>query len=664
MAGRLAQHFFAVLPIVFGSTTGVDGHAAEHRQLLDDNSTNSSDDIEAEQISIEFDGSTGRYRVLSNLTGYLGVNGTVRGAGGLHHTEAAVNAGADALRTWGLDQMDRTIGDAEDAGLKISAGLWLPHWSGRYKECEDLEEDAFWMSARENYVAGVRKYKNSPAILWWTVGNEMELEVNPSAGNDCVWKRVEWIAQAVKEEDPNHPVGTCLAGVAKPKVTSIDELCPSLDFVGVNSYGDDALHVGPQLREWGWTRPFALLEFGPRGHWASPMTEFGSYVEESSTEKVPRYNNTCYSCYEDELCIGAFAFVWGWKWEKTGTWYNLFNEWTAVTENVTVPCPDCESEVMAALHKCWSGEARVDLPPSVHSVQVDGEVLADYSFTVPQSQAVTLQVNASHPAGKDMVAIWAVTKEVVSDAIGGAHEDTNQLLDTIWQEQAHTATGLEVSLNTSQLANGNIYRMYVFVRQDPATCEGNCDAQEAVASLPFYICHTAELGEVCYSQVMYAKTVGIVYHPQTYPGVTANSTFEEFQIMLHQKKEGECPAPCGAREWCYTSQPGEECYGNVMWAMEHGLEHTPEIYPWYLHNNATFETFQKWFYEKQTGICTNPCPPGSSTRTGSEDSESTYTATTTEVELHASSGHRASSAAALLSAFTCLAVSLIFLEAL
>ena len=29
-----------------------------------------------------------------------------------------------------------------------------------------------------------------------------------------------------------------------------------------------------------------------------------------------------------DRCVGFFAFLWGWKWEKTGTWFGLLNTWT------------------------------------------------------------------------------------------------------------------------------------------------------------------------------------------------------------------------------------------------------------------------------------------------------------------------------------------------
>merc|ERR1740121_1375006 len=100
---------------------------------------------------------------------------------------------------------------------------------------------------------------------------------------------------------------------------------------------------------------------------------------------------------------------------------------------------------------------------------------------------------------------------------------------------------------------------------------------------------------------------GIRAHPQTYPGVTAASSFEEFQVMLHQKGEGSCPAPCDMRALCHTSVEGEECHGFARWAMEHDVRRSPELYPAHLWNSTSFEAFQQFFYERRDGICPRPC---------------------------------------------------------
>uniref|UniRef100_A0A7S2L9Y0 Uncharacterized protein n=1 Tax=Zooxanthella nutricula TaxID=1333877 RepID=A0A7S2L9Y0_9DINO len=512
------------------------------------------------------------------------------------------------MRTWGTEEIRDQLARAADRGLRISSGIWLPHAPAAYEECDDLDADAWWNAQLASYVAAVRENKNSTALLWWTVGNEEELEVDVFRGNECVWKRLEWAVQAVKAEDPNHPVGTVTAGAMEPKVRLINEFCPSLDFLGVNSYGADSLIVGSSLQEWNFTKPYAIMEFGPRGHWVANRTEWGAYIEDTSSEKVPLYNATCYACKDDPFCIGAFAFVWGWKWEKTGTWYNMFNEWPDVTQNVSVPCTECEAEALGALQQCWTGGQPVTRPPTITGVEVNGSRLDDMSFIAPRSESVPVRVVATHPLGETLVGIYAVTDEIVSNAVGGAYEATNPLVAGVWPAAgvnattgASTAENLSVTMNTSGLSLGGEFRLYIFVRQDPETCQPNCRHQEAYASLAFRICHTAQAGEDCQSNVSYAMQTGIRTHPAAYPGLDGNSTFEEIQAMLYQMGRGSCPPPCGARDWCHTATQGEECYVRVQSLMDNqtALPHSLQ--------NASFETVQAHIQSSRDGVCPRPC---------------------------------------------------------
>jgi len=57
-------------------------------------------------------------------------------------------------------------------------------------------------------------------------------------------------------------------------------------------------------------------------------------------------------------------------------------------------------------------------------------------------------------------------------------------------------------------------------------------------------CHTAEPHDLCYKEVSWAMGNGINEHPEWYPGLTASSSFEEFQQVLHQGHHGDCAAPC------------------------------------------------------------------------------------------------------------------------
>jgi len=63
--------------------------------------------------------------------------------------------------------------------------------------------------------------------------------------------------------------------------------------------------------------------------------------------------------------------------------------------------------------------------------------------------------------------------------------------------------------------------------------------EEAVSS-----CHTARAGEGCFDKVKWASTEGISKDAKLYPGLTLESTFEDFQAYFHKAQYGGCQQPC------------------------------------------------------------------------------------------------------------------------
>ncbi|CAJ1327409.1 unnamed protein product [Effrenium voratum] len=359
-----------------------------------------------------------------------------------------------------------------------------------------------------------------------------------------------------------------------------------------------------------------------------PLREFGLCTGDLGGDNCfPRHRRLSFAwlCYDDPKCIGAFAFVWGWKWEKTGTWYGLFNEWTAVTENITLNCTICESEadpggvsfrrdpatgrpkVLGALQKCWTGQDKETKAPSLHSISMAGEPLQGQHFSVDQT-AVTLAVNASTTQGTALSAVWVVTEEVVSMAVGGAYEATNPLLPDLFENGPDNTSGmgLSVQLNTTSLKMGGEYRLYVFVREDPAACGARCNNHEAYASVAFKICHDAVPGEQCYSQVKYAMDHDLAANPGRYPGADTTSSFSEVQMVLAQLQLSGCQFPCDVSRWCHTTQPGEACYEYMEWLLEgNNTQDAPQALRWA--KSLSRLNTQRAIHENLPGICPRPC---------------------------------------------------------
>lgn len=205
-----------------------------------------------------------------------------------------------------MEQLDRHVDGrtlldrCQDLGITVMAGIWVQHERHGFDYSDPLQV----RRQREEVRAAVRKFKNHPAILIWGLGNEME---GPSAdGRDPrIWRELEELARIVKEEDPDHPVCTVIAGAAAGKVKAMMRDYPSIDILGVNAYAG-AAGVGTALAEAGWNKPFILAEYGPVGHWEVRQTPWGA----PSRRRRERKRKTT-SRPIVVRCRTREAFVWG-----------------------------------------------------------------------------------------------------------------------------------------------------------------------------------------------------------------------------------------------------------------------------------------------------------------------------------------------------------------
>ena len=218
----------------------------------------------------------------------LSVNGApffIRGAGGGGPKSLLLQCGGNSFRTWGIGPATRKeLDEAQRLGLRVALGVWLGHKEHgfNYNDPGSVEKQ------REEVRQAVLRYKDHPALLMWGLGNEMELHDN---NTPQLWKSVEDLAKMVHEIDAKHPAMTVIAEIGDKKVQKIQQYCPDIDVIGINSYGG-----GPSLaaryRAAGGKRPFVVTEFGPPGTWESGRNAFGAAPELTSTEKARHYRAT------------------------------------------------------------------------------------------------------------------------------------------------------------------------------------------------------------------------------------------------------------------------------------------------------------------------------------------------------------------------------------
>lgn len=309
----------------------------------------------------------------------------VKGAGGDKELEKLASFGANSIRTWSTGGLDAILDKADSLGLTVSAGIWLE------SECSWFSYSKPEQCAKqlERVKAEVLKYKGHPALLAWGIGNESEGD----GSNADYWKQLDRLAVMVKEIDPAHPTFTAVAGLAPAKVKGLNEHTPHLDYVGVNTYGG-VFSLRSHLEKVGWTRPWLLTEWGPQGFWERPKTPAGAPLEQTSTEKADMMRRA----YDGVIskggtCLGSYAFVWGWKFEATATWFGLLSH-----DGQTTAAAD-------VLQEKWSGKAPSNRAPTIQPLKgVPTQAVAPGS-------PLRVESAAGDPDGDPLTWKWALLPE-------------------------------------------------------------------------------------------------------------------------------------------------------------------------------------------------------------------------------------------------------------
>ena len=376
-------------------------------------------------------------KVVKTATGFqLTRGGTpyfIKGAGGSGSKTDLKAAGANSWRTWGADNLDDQLAQAQTLGMTVTVGIWLGH-----KEHGFSYEDAAAVAAqKETARKAILHYRDSPALLQWAIGNEME---NGQQDDLNMWAAIEDIAKMAHQLDPNHPIMTVVAEIGGDKVAQINAHCPDIDIVGINSYGGGP-SVGERYKAAGGVKPYEITEYGPAGTWESGKNAWGVVPELTSTEKAAHYRETYEKAVLAEpLCLGSYAFTWGSKQEATATWYGL-------------RLPDgSKLGAVDTLTELWSGQKPASLCPAIHSFTVQGSGQTTPGGTLKAALEVT------DPQNEPLKTTWVLQADPANYATGGDGQATPATYpDAIVASDAKSAT---VKMPTA----GGAYRLYAYAR--------------------------------------------------------------------------------------------------------------------------------------------------------------------------------------------------------
>ena len=399
------------------------------------------------QVTIEKTGVGGGWQLMVDKQPYF-----VKGAGGRKYIPELKAAGANTIRTWSTDYVTPVLDEAQKNGLKVCLGLWMKQERHKFNY-SDPEAVA---SQLQKLRSAVRRYRNHPALLMWCCG----IEVESGAGtNVAVYKAINDVARMVHEEDRNHPTTTAFAdlGYNNIKAALAAQYCPELDIFGVNSYGGLAT-MADRLKTVGWTRPYMIMEFGPKGQWEVSRTSWESEVEQMPLDKaafyLESYNKSISS--QENWCLGSFVFSWDYKFECTPTWYSMH----LADGSRMNPCD--------TMWRAWSGRDPTNRCPQIRWV---GSSLDRQK--VGPNKPFTLDVDVTDPDSDTLRIEWILMSEVKKKGSDGF--TTTDLKPIAGRITDSTLKKAKIMTPTAAGA----YRVFVYVYDG----RGNASS----ANMPFYV---------------------------------------------------------------------------------------------------------------------------------------------------------------------------------
>lgn len=400
--------------------------------------------------SVYLQNSNGKFQLIKDGNPYY-----IKGVSGHEHMDKVKAYGGNSIRTYDYTALDSIMEMADFLGLTVMVGLEVG------KEYWGNDFNYFSIRAIHDKIdeveTVVRKYKDHPALLMWSVGNEVHLH----GGNRfMIFYTLNRIAKMIHEVDGNHPVMTTLpAGENIDKYGYISFVMPHIDILGFNSFGSISTIKSNITKRFGWNKPYILSEWGSLGPWEVNFTEWGSPVEIKNSQKVEKINEHWDIMNMDQnLLLGGYVFYWGNKYEVTDTWFSFFSE------------EGYESNLVKALQAKWTGELPSNLAPFIDTLFIESTLPDNNNRYLVSDSLYAATVRAFDPENDSLTYRWELRPEGINLRIKG--EFKNNLTHLFENE-----SGNKLTFKTPSEEGG--YRLISYVY----------DGRNHVAShnIPFYV---------------------------------------------------------------------------------------------------------------------------------------------------------------------------------
>ncbi|MDD5491854.1 MAG: glycoside hydrolase family 2 TIM barrel-domain containing protein [bacterium] len=178
----------------------------------------------------------------------------------------------------------------------------------------------------------INTYKNHPALLFWSIGNEFNYNFNDQqtymwryTSFEAACQAVNDLAGWIKSNDPNHPVAACLGEPHYPSFERYKAGVGSLtniDLMGLNLYKGKSFNPFYEMYAdtVTWNKPYYFSEYGVDA-WRydpQPAKEFEDVVsqKEGISWQWSEMQNRLSSQDSNNSLLGGCAFEWVDEWWK------------------------------------------------------------------------------------------------------------------------------------------------------------------------------------------------------------------------------------------------------------------------------------------------------------------------------------------------------------
>lgn len=367
----------------------------------------------------------------------------IKGVGGTFRLEDASANGANAFRTWGgrVESISKDLEKAAVNHMYVMQGIGMTQDSLKYFDPE------YRQKCLDNARELAEAFKNDTCLLAWGIGNEINLG---NANIGAAWTLVEEMAQVIRSIDKRHLLSTVISHSAEA-LDSVAKYCPSLDYVGINSYGD-IKSLEKMVNNSNYKGAFMVTEWGPTGWWETYKTAWNASIEQTSEEKrqvyEERYNNYIAA---NPRCLGSFVFLWGQKEERTPTWFSMFSE----TDVEGLPLKGEKTPMVEAMQRVWTGEELTQTAPVVLEHMTLNGLLGTSEIQVTAGQELTAEVKVMDKENDKLTFVWEMLQEATVLGFGGSHEPRPDRVGEVITTDAPTLT-----LKAPVAGN---YRLYVYI---------------------------------------------------------------------------------------------------------------------------------------------------------------------------------------------------------